>query len=297
MPWQRAWNADPVRHHLEAAGNRLRFCLLLALALHAAVILGVGVAHRNATTYAPTLDVTLALQRDERADRDADFLAQFDQRGSGIEREVGDPAVPLTAAFDAVIVQPVDGAPPVTPAAPKVTPLLSAPRSEEAVDESLSDLPEPNDPVPLDAPGQAQPANEIATLIARLDARREAYAKMPRVERLTSAAAREAADAAYLYAWKQRVEAIGNEHYPVEAKRRRLYGELRLLVALRPDGSVIETRVLQSSGHVLLDNAAVQIVRVAAPFDAFPPPLAARADRLEIIRTWQFRANRLSAGD
>jgi len=120
--------------------------------------------------------------------------------------------------------------------------------------------------------------------------------KPPRKAALIRSAGRRRTEA-YLFAWKQRVEAIGNEHYPIEAKRRRLYGELRLLVALRPDGSVIETRVLQSSGHELLDNAAVQIVRLAAPFNAFPAAIAARADRLEIIRTWQFRANRLSAND
>ncbi len=286
-----------MQSHPGTDDERLVRCVLLALALHAALILGVGIGQQRPAERAPALDVTLAERHDEQPDPQADFLAQFDQRGSGVERERNDPAVPLTGVFDAAVVQPVSGAPPPSPASAQPTPPLSAARSEEAVAANRDALPAPSDPAPLDSPRQAQPASEVATLLARLDARRRAYAGMPRVERLTSAATRAAADAAYLQAWKQRVEAIGNEHYPVEAKRRRLYGELRLLVTLRPDGSVAETRVLQSSGHALLDNAAVQIVRLASPFDAFPPAIAARADRLEIIRTWQFRANRLTASD
>lgn len=283
--------------HPGTGDERLLRCVLLALALHAALILGVGIGQQRSAERAPALDVTLAERPDDQPDPQADFLARFDQRGSGIERERTDPAVPLAGVFDAAVVQPVSGAPPPSPARAQPTPVLEAPQSEEAVAEHRDALPAPGEPAPLASSSQARPASEVATLLARLDARRRAYAEMPRVERLTSAATRAADDAAYLHAWKQRVEAIGNEHYPVEAKRRRLYGELRLLVTLRPDGGVAETRVLQSSGHALLDNAAVQIVRLAAPFETFPPAIAARADRLEIIRTWQFRANRLTASD
>jgi protein TonB len=145
---------------------------------------------------------------------------------------------------------------------------------------------------------QAAPAAanaEIASLVARLDAQQKAYARLPRVERLTSAATRAAADAAYLYTWKQRIEIIGNQHYPVEAKRRRLYGDLRLLVALRPDGSVKEVRVLQSSGYAL-DDAAMQSCGSRHP-SSHSRPSCARADELEIIRTWQFRSNRLTSSE
>ncbi len=61
-----------------------------------------------------------------------------------------------------------------------------------------------------------------------------------------------------------------------------------MLVALFPNGEVSEIQILQSSGHSVLDQAAVEIVTMAAPFDPFPEALRAEADILEIIRTWRF---------
>ena len=102
-------------------------------------------------------------------------------------------------------------------------------------------------------------------------------------------------DAAYLYQWRTQVEAIGNRHYPEESSRYGIYGDLRLLVAIRSDGSIDTIEVLSSSGHRVLDDAAVRIVRMAAPYEPFPPELASSTDKLEIIRTWKFRENRLSS--
>jgi len=288
----RSWD-DPARER-----DRLLFCALVAVAVHAALILGVGFTREDRAPRAPGLDVTLAQSRDEAPDEAADFLAQASQRGSGSLAEAADPGSPVISAFDAPAIRPVTeaaGAPPQ--AAPDPSPVLGSTRSEErvAAREPVERRAQAEPPTP--APRPAEASAEIASLVARLDAQQKAYARLPRVERLTSAATRAAADAAYLYTWKQRIETIGNEHYPVEAKRRRLYGDLRVLVALRPDGSVKEVRVLQSSGHELLDNAATQIVRLAAPFEPFPPELRARADELEIIRTWQFRSNRLTSSE
>jgi protein TonB len=74
-----------------------------------------------------------------------------------------------------------------------------------------------------------------------------------------------------------------------------IYGDLRLLVVIRQDGSLEDIRVLSSSGYAVLDEAAIKIVRMAAPYSPFPPELMATTDKLEIIRTWQFRENRLSS--
>lgn len=55
-----------------------------------------------------------------------------------------------------------------------------------------------------------------------------------------------------------------------------------------PNGYVDGIEVLQSSGVRILDDAAMRIVRLAEPFQTFPPELADEVDKLEIIRTWQF---------
>jgi protein TonB len=92
-------------------------------------------------------------------------------------------------------------------------------------------------------------------------------------------------------AWRRKVERIGNLNYPEAAKDQGLYGSLILRVAVRADGSLEAVRVLRSSGQPLLDEAAKQIVELAAPFAPFPPDIAAETDVLDITRTWQFQRN------
>ena len=116
-------------------------------------------------------------------------------------------------------------------------------------------------------------------------------AKRPRIKRLTSLSTVSSADAFYLNSWRRKIETIGNLNYPEEARRRKLYGSLSLMVAILPDGSLKEVEVLESSGHKVLDDAAIRIVRLAAPYAPFPDELRQSTDVLEIIRTWQFRKN------
>jgi protein TonB len=94
--------------------------------------------------------------------------------------------------------------------------------------------------------------------------------------------------ASYLSAWTRKVERIGHLNYPQAAREQRLYGSLILEVALRSDGSLERIRVVRSSGYPLLDEAAVRIVELGAPYAPFPPDIAAETDVLDIVRTWQF---------
>jgi protein TonB len=134
---------------------------------------------------------------------------------------------------------------------------------------------------------------EIARLTARLSEQSDAYAKRTR-RRAISASTKEYKYAAYLEAWRRKVERIGNLNYPEEAKRKKLYGNLVLHVAVRADGSVERIRVVHPSGSEILDEAAVRIVELAAPFAPFPPDIRQETDVLDITRTWQFlSSNRL----
>jgi protein TonB len=99
--------------------------------------------------------------------------------------------------------------------------------------------------------------------------------------------------ARYVEDWRARVEKVGNDNYPEEA-RGRVYGTLRMTVAVRRDGSVAETIVEKSSGSPVLDRAARRIVNMAAPFPPFPPEISGDTDVLEITRTWVFTNDQLS---
>ena len=97
-------------------------------------------------------------------------------------------------------------------------------------------------------------------------------------------------EADYLTRWQNYVEQFGNAHYPAQVLKQNLQGQLRLLVAVNRDGSLRAVNIRQSSGSPMLDKAAIQIVKQAAPFEPLPSDLQ-DLDVLEIIRTWQFRGN------
>jgi protein TonB len=136
---------------------------------------------------------------------------------------------------------------------------------------------------------------EIASLQAELDSETHDSVAQPRVRRLTAASTKESADAAYLLDWRQRLEAVGNQYYPQASIRYGMYGDLKMLVVIRSDGSLEDIKILSSSGYAVLDEAAIKIVRMAAPYSPFPAELKATTDKLEIVRTWHFQENALSS--
>jgi protein TonB len=99
---------------------------------------------------------------------------------------------------------------------------------------------------------------------------------------------RESAIATYLDGWKRRIERVGTLNFPNEARRRRLSGNPVVEVAIRADGSLDTVIVRRSSGHAELDNAAVGIVRLAAPFEPFSGALRERFPVLRFAYEWQF---------
>ncbi|MBB1073848.1 TonB family protein [Rhodoferax sp. 4810] len=103
-----------------------------------------------------------------------------------------------------------------------------------------------------------------------------------------NAASRDPRYASYLDAWRRKVEAIGALNYPDAARHQASARSLVLQTSVRADGSLAAVRVLRSSGEAALDQAAVQIVTLAAPFAPLPDSIRARADVLDITRIWRF---------
>ena len=127
---------------------------------------------------------------------------------------------------------------------------------------------------------------EMARLAAEIQLRSQQYAKRPK-RKFVSASTREYAWAQYLRGWVDRVERVGNLNYPDEARRRRIGGLVVISVAVRRDGSVENTRIIQSSHVPMLDNAALRIVKLSEPFAPLPKTQD-DPDILHVTRTWQF---------
>jgi protein TonB len=94
------------------------------------------------------------------------------------------------------------------------------------------------------------------------------------------------------------VEKVGNLNYPAAAKELKLYGQLRMTVSIRFDGTVEKIELNKSSGYKVLDDAAYRIVELAAPYAEFPPDIRRDTEILDIVRTWTFtREDTLAGGD
>jgi periplasmic protein TonB len=272
--------------------DRFSIALFMAISAHVLMVVFVGFDFSAPSPKAKTLEITIVQHKTEPP-KEADFIAQADQQGSGTELRKEKLTTTEEAQFIADDIREIT--PPVQPQIAANRPseqtrLLTT--SQNAVFQVVEDIPEKNRTLEEQFAGQTQlPSRlsaDIASLEALLDKQRQEYAKRPRIRRLTSVSAKASIDAQYLDDWRRRIERIGNIHYPAEAKRNRLYGQLRLAVSVLPNGYVDGIEVLQSSGVRILDDAAMRIVRLAEPFQTFPPELADEVDKLEIISTWQF---------
>lgn len=274
-------------------GDRLSFTFFLAIALHAFLILGISFKLPDHSNTSQTIEITLATHKSQRAPEDADFLAQHNQEASGTLDEAKQLTTERQAEFADTQVRDVNPVPQQQAASTKKIKeeqvLSTTAKSTQTTQLKLNpDEREEREAVEGLMEDQPVVSAEIASLQAKLDKQRQEYAKRPRVRTLTSVSTKESFDAKYLHEWGTRIEQVGNRNYPKEALSRHITGNLRLSVVINPDGTIYEIKVLQSSGQRILDDAARQIVRLAAPFASFPPEIRKQADRLQIIRTWSF---------
>lgn len=128
---------------------------------------------------------------------------------------------------------------------------------------------------------------EIDRLEAQIAKQQDEYQKRPK-RRFIGARTKEASDAMYLEAWRQKVERIGNMNYPEAARNQKIYGQLRMTVSIKSDGSIEKIEIDKSSGSKVLDEAAKNIVNLAAPYAKFTEEMKRNTDILGITRTWTF---------
>ena len=277
----------------------LTYALLAAVAVHALILLGAGFELPREPRISPDrlLEVTVVRPRAPTAEapKDAEVLAQVSQAGGAAQKapEVATPAGPPPAPPPELVEPRLREVPPPLPV-PEVLAAPSAPREAQPA-------------APQEPPRETRRRTDIGSLLAstqleidRLTAEIDRRSHSPSGDsrrRSINASTREYRFAAYLDAWRQKVERVGNLNYPDEAKRRKLYGDLILHVSVRADGSLENVRLVRSSGQKVLDDAAIRIVRLAAPYAAFPPEIRKDTDVLEITRTWQFTSgDRVYAG-
>jgi periplasmic protein TonB len=102
--------------------------------------------------------------------------------------------------------------------------------------------------------------------------------------------------APYLVAWRAKVERIGTLNFPAAARSAGAKASPVIEVAIDADGRLDRAAIRRSSGDAELDQAALTILKLASPFDPFPPELAHRYRVLHFVYEWQFVGGRLATG-
>ena len=279
----------PVSAAAPAIGSRERFSVtfLFSLIFHGVLALGLTFAYEKPAPSLPSLDVILVQSASGQKPAHADFLAQANNTGGGDSERALRPSAlvssPVNKPDPGIAPRPLRASAP-RPSPPTMRELLTAPHSDFSVrteheTPAQTPLPQPT------LHNLLQTKLEMAKLATEIQRESQAYAKRPH-KKYISANTKEYAYAAYMAAWVARVERIGNLNYPDEARREHMHGQLVLTVALARNGAIKSVDVIQSSGHRILDDAAIRIVRLAAPFP--PIPKDQNIDELYITRTWQF---------
>ena len=270
------------------ANDRLGMTLFFAIVLHGVIILGVTfISSPSANNMTPSLDVILVNTHNPSEPDKADYLAQVSQDGGGNS----DKKVRPTDLFTAPTLSSQPGISMMQSITQRQH--IQQSREREFITAQTSDFQvvsqkknQQHDKHTLIQPNQKS-STMPARLVEELSLTYEAYAQKPK-EKFLSSRTREFIAAGYMRSWVDKVERLGNADYPDDAIRNKLSGTLILDVAINADGSIHKMELRQSSGHQVLDDAAKRIVRMSAPFDAFPGKLRQQADIIHITRSWEF---------
>ena len=272
---------DPPSRHLTLA-------LMVSLLLHAVVLsIHFRLPEKFLQAKERALDVILVNSKSARAPSAAQARAQANLDGGGNSDENLRITTPMPAS------QNVREGDDLLAAKRRIDELeahhrqlLTQAHSKRSI--SPEERKEDPQPQPQVAPGVdlASNALAIARLQGQIDRQTQAYNQRPK-KHFYAPRTSEYRFAQYVEDWRQKIEQVGNLNYP-EAARGKLYGTLMITVEINADGGVASVEIDRSSGKKILDEAALRIIRLAAPFAAFPPSLRRDTDTIVIPRTWSF---------
>jgi periplasmic protein TonB len=273
--------------------------LFLAAVLHGIVILGITFGSGDATgEAAPGLEVLLVSDELPTAARNdsATYLAQRTQLGSG---NTDRPVAPRNRSSTAPASQSLAGD---SSADSRPARRTRSPQDERVL---ATTAPQPDiryfSEAELGAPGEeglaALPGAVPTAEPGPQDDAGPVELRGPHRDDLwVTPDAREATLAPYLDHWRHRVERIGTLNYPLAARNAGVNANPVLEVEIAADGRLESERIRRSSGYPDLDHAALEILKLASPFNPFPPELAAKYQKMRFSYEWQFVGGRIASG-
>ncbi len=261
--------------------------------MHALVIFGIGYGIQSTSSFknATLLDISIVNTHSDKAPEEADFIAQANQEASGTT-DIKNRPRSMMASENLLTpdeISPLESTKSTPNKPPVLQPLLLTTKGETFKRipklEEQPDTQEQTD----NADEVIDETREEARLAAELAKDEANYSKMPKTRFLNSTNAKSSVEAMYIDAWAKKIERIGTTNFPQEAIRLRKNGKLIINVTIDQKGRVVSAPEIQtSSGSRILDNAALRIIKIAAPYDVLPKKVREQYDQLQITRTFIF---------
>ena len=286
-----AYIKDSQSYHFSAQDPKrdisLPVAIVIAVAIHALIIFGISFSVGKDPA-AMMQDVAKALTDNMKPNEDAQFIANASQEGGGRVqeqlRQENNQLSALAAAQMSETQDVVDLQRQVRQQRYQESYLRTTLSWRQASIESDNDSKQAQD----NAIAQEERIRkQIATLEAQLSQRQQLYATKSKVVTVDSNSTTRGAAADYIDTFREHVERVGNLHYPAQARAQSITGEVRLMVIISSDGTIKAIRLLESSNSTILDEAAKQSVRQAAPFGQFTKDMKDIVE-LRLIRTYRY---------
>ena len=286
-----AYIKDSQSYHFSAQAPKrdrsLPMAIVIAVSVHVLIIFGISFS-MGQDPAAMMQDVAKALTDNMQPNEDAHFIANASQVGGGtIEeqlRQETDQVSPLSAEQMSETQDVINLQRQTRQQRYQESYLRTTLSWRQATVESDNDSTQEQDDILAQ---EERLRKQIATLEAQLSQRQQIYATKSKVVTVDSNSTTRGAAADYINTFREHVERVGNLHYPAQARAQGITGEVRLMVVISSDGNVKAIRLLESSGSTILDEAAKQSVRQAAPFGKFTEDMNDIVE-LRLIRTYQY---------
>ena len=283
---------DMLRAGLPPASDRMLTTCFLAALIHGIVILGVTFSAPGGKTSgddARALEVILVNDQAPSVAQNpnAQYLSERTQRGSGNTLKRERTLMPKSSLM------PVE-----RPGIPSGEGLAALQAGTVTGDEELIATQQPGQKILYFASSTAAPVpSQLPLLLEKRpdlgmtpnDDGVELRMRGEAMHQLWIAAdTRESDVAVYLDSWRRKIERVGTMNFPDIARRQKLSGTPVIEVTIGANGNLLQTIVRRTSGHPEIDEAAMRILKLAAPFDPFPGELSAKHDEIRIAYEWQF---------
>lgn len=283
-------NKSKNSHYLAARPSRdltMPIAVMIAIAVHALLIFGLSFGI-NDDPAAMVQDVAKVLSDNMTPNKEARYIANASQVGGGeVRQQLRQQSMQISPMADAKMQDTQDVLNlqrQVRQQLPQQSYLRTTLSWRKAIADSDNDSEQAiNDVVAQ----EARLRKQIATLEAQLSQRQQALATKSKVVTVAGNSTTKGEAVDYIEQFREHVEQVGNQHYPPQALAKNITGEVRLMVIINPSGNVKAIRLLESSGSAILDEAAKQSVRKAAPFGKFTEDMKDIAE-LRLIRTYRY---------